>query len=159
MLVYSYRELNEKILSTFFLFFLNSDTARKEQVPKVNHLAELRVGEELNNLRSHMASSSAPSPEICDRLRGLGHLYSLVKELFPLDKQPKDPTQKKRVEEELEGFIKLLDLCNAVKDCLTLMKEQVKGVEFALRRRDTGAIASRVNVFVHFGRKANKNIK
>lgn len=52
----------------------------------------------------------------------------------------------------------MLDLCSAVRDCLVAMKQQIHGVQLALRRREVVAIVSKVGDFVRLGKKANRDI-
>ncbi|URD91996.1 hypothetical protein MUK42_01362 [Musa troglodytarum] len=69
------------------------------------------------------------------------------------------PLQKKWIEEELDGSIRLLDLCSAVISSLAAMKEHIHSLQLALRKRDDAAIVSKVNDYVPFGRKAEKDMK
>ncbi|URD76338.1 hypothetical protein MUK42_08831 [Musa troglodytarum] len=86
-----------------------------------------------------MASSSSTPQMICDSLRGLGGLYESSNHqtlIHPLQ-------EGRRVEGELDASIRLLDLCSAVKDDLSTMKEHVRGIRSALRRRDGAVIANK----------------
>lgn len=136
--------------------------ARSISLPSELHPAALRVEEELHRLRSSMASSSSTPQMICDSLRGLGGLYESIEGLVRLrSNQPTliHPLQGRRVEGELDASIRLLDLCSAVKDHLSTMKEHVRGIRSALRKRDGAVIANKVNDYVRFGRKADKEMK
>lgn len=135
---------------------------RSVSLPSRSHPSALRVEEELNQLRSSLASSSAVPQALCDGLRGLGGLYESMEELIRLTSNQQTlnhPLQKKWVEEELDGSIRLLDLCSAVISSLTAMKERIHGLQLALRKRDDAAIVSKVNDYVRFGRKAEKDMK
>ncbi|XP_064991078.1 uncharacterized protein LOC103994734 [Musa acuminata AAA Group] len=135
---------------------------RSISLPSELHPAALRVEEELHRLRSSMASSSSTPQMICDSLRGLGGLYESIEGLVRLRSNHQTlihPLQRRRVEGELVASIRLLDLCSAVKDDLSTMKEHVRGIRSALRRRDGAVIANKVNDYVRFGRKADKEMK
>ncbi|XP_065005599.1 uncharacterized protein LOC135637107 [Musa acuminata AAA Group] len=135
---------------------------RSVSLPSRSHPAALRVEEELNQLRSSLASSSTAPQALCDGLRGLGGLYDSMEELIRLtcnQQTLNHPLQKKWVEEELDGSIRLLDLCSAVISNLAAMKERIHGLQLALRKREDAAIASKVSDYVRFGRKAEKDMK
>ncbi|RWV84319.1 hypothetical protein BHE74_00014566 [Ensete ventricosum] len=135
---------------------------RSISLPSRSHPAALRVEEELHQLRSSLASSSTAPQALCDGLRRLGGLYESMEELIRLTSNQQTlnhPPQKKWVEEELDGSIRLLDLCSRVTSSLAAMKEHIHGLQLALRKRDDAAIVSKANDYLRFGRKAEKEMK
>ncbi|XP_073012286.1 uncharacterized protein [Typha latifolia] len=129
---------------------------RSVSLPSRSHSAYLKVEEELHKLRACMNSSPLTAQMMCDGLMGLGDLYRCIEEFLRL---PSNQSQKKElVEVELEGSIRLLDLCGGMKDNLAAMKEHVQDIRSALRRGDA-AIESKVQAYIRSGKKANKDIK
>ncbi|XP_073012424.1 uncharacterized protein [Typha latifolia] len=122
----------------------------------------LKVEEELQKLRACVASPSLTAHMLFDGLKGLGDLYECIKELLCLSSNQNGlshSNQKKLVEEEMEESIRLLDICDAMRDNLSAMKNNVQDLQVALRRRGEAAMESKVRAFVRLAKKANKDIK
>ncbi|XP_072972334.1 uncharacterized protein [Typha angustifolia] len=122
----------------------------------------LKVEEELQKLRACVASPSATAHTVFDRLKGLGDLYECIKELLCLSSNQNGlfhSNQKKLVEEEMEESIRLLDICDAMRDNFSAMKINVQELQVALRRGGEAAMESKVRAFVRLAKKANKDIK
>ncbi|XP_019709549.1 uncharacterized protein [Elaeis guineensis] len=134
---------------------------RSISMPSRSHPLALQVEEELHKLRTFVASSSLTGQMICNGLRGLGNLYNCIKELLYLPHNQQVLTQlphKKWVEELLDGSLKLLDLCDTLRDKLVTMKEHIQDLQLALRRRGDAAIQSKVHAYIRAVKKAQKDM-
>ena len=134
---------------------------RSISMPSRSHPLALQVEEELHKLRTFVASSSLTGQMICNGLRGLGNLYNCIKELLHLPHNQQVLTQlphKKWVEELLDGSLKLLDLCDTLRDKLVTMKEHIQDLQLALRRRGDAAIQSKVHAYIRAVKKAQKDM-
>ncbi|CAL9047894.1 unnamed protein product [Musa banksii] len=109
---------------------------RSISLPSRSHPAALRAEEELHKLRSSMASPSSTPEKMCDGLRRLEGVYESVNQQILIH-----PLQRRWAEEETDGCIRLLDVCSAVKDRLTAMREHIRDLQLALRKNDEAAIA------------------
>ncbi|KAJ8490532.1 hypothetical protein OPV22_012253 [Ensete ventricosum] len=127
---------------------------RSISLPSRSPPAALRVEEELRKLRSSMASPSSTPEKMCDGLRRLEGVYESINQQIVTQ-----PLQRRWVEEERDGSIRLLDVCSALKDCSTAMREHVRGLQLALRKNDEAAIVSKVSDYARFGRKAEKEMR
>ncbi|OAY84826.1 uncharacterized protein LOC109728992 [Ananas comosus] len=135
---------------------------RSISLPSKSHSAEIKCEEELDKLRACAASSSATAQMMCDGLNGLRDLYDRIDEVFCLPSNRNalsHPNRKELVEAELEGSVRLLDLCSAMTDSLAAMKEHVQDVRSAVRRGDDAAIESKVRSFVRLSKNTNKDTK
>ncbi|XP_074558393.1 uncharacterized protein LOC141814350 [Curcuma longa] len=97
----------------------------------------IKVEEELQRLKT-AATSMSSSTEICDGLRGLGDLYACVGDLLHLPSLQQTvfcSKQRKRLEEELEASLLLLDLVDNMRELVATAKGRVQGLQSDLRRR------------------------
>ncbi|XP_064997172.1 uncharacterized protein LOC135632492 [Musa acuminata AAA Group] len=108
---------------------------RSISLPSRSHPAALRVEEELHKLTSSMASPSSTPEKMCDGLRRLEGVYESVNRQILIH-----PPQRRWAEGETDGCIRLLDVCSAVKDRLTAMREHIRDLQLALRKKDEAAI-------------------
>ncbi|XP_019709642.1 uncharacterized protein [Elaeis guineensis] len=135
---------------------------RCNSMPSVSHPIVCRVEEELHKLKACVASSSLSVEMMCHGLRELGDLYSCINELLRLPSNQQVLShlpQEKWLEEELDGSIRLLDLCGAVRDGLATKKEHLQDLQSALRRRCAEAVKEKTYTYISSGEKANKDIK
>ncbi|XP_072973867.1 uncharacterized protein [Typha angustifolia] len=122
----------------------------------------LKVEEQLQKLRVCAASTSLTPHMMCDALKGIRDLYECIEVLFCLPSIQNGlshPQQKKCVEEELEGSIRLLDLCGKMRDNLGATKMHIQDLQSALRREGASAIESKLQAYIRFMKKAHKDVK
>ncbi|KAG1361046.1 hypothetical protein COCNU_09G005090 [Cocos nucifera] len=134
---------------------------RSINMPSRSHPLTLQVEEELDKLRTFVASSPLTGQMICNGLRGLGNLYNCIKELLHLPHNQQVLSlfaHKKWVEEQLDESLKLLDLCDTLRDKLVTMKEHIQDIQLALRRRGDAAIQSKVHAYICAVKKAQKDM-
>ncbi|XP_017696813.1 uncharacterized protein LOC103701160 [Phoenix dactylifera] len=139
-----------------------SSHVRSISLPSRDHLFALRVEQEVYKLRTCVVSCSLSSQEMCNGLRRLRDLYDCIEELLHLPHNQQalcHPHRKEWLEEELDGSVKVLDLCGTLRDKLVTMKEHLQDLQLALRRRDTTSIESRLHACIRSGKKAQKDIK
>ncbi|XP_072981240.1 uncharacterized protein [Typha angustifolia] len=135
---------------------------RSISLPSRPHSLVHKVEEELQELRTHLASSTLTAQMICHSLKKIGDLYECIDELFCLPSNRNGlfhPQQKKCVEEETERSVRLLDLCDAMRGNLSTMKVHVQDLNSALRRGGDATLGSKVQAFIPAVKKANKDIK
>nr|CAD1821226.1 unnamed protein product [Ananas comosus var. bracteatus] len=135
---------------------------RSISLPSRSHSAELNCEEELDKLRARMASTAVTASTMCNGLRRLGDLYECIVKVLRLPSNQNaisGARQKKLVEAELEGSIRLLDICGAMRDNSAAMKEHVQDIRLAVRRGDEAAIESKVQAFIRASKKVNKEAK
>ncbi|PON61500.1 hypothetical protein TorRG33x02_281480, partial [Trema orientale] len=141
---------NSRLNSTYQAFLLsfgrNKTMAayhvRSNSLPSRQHPLVPEFDEQLCRLRSSEAASSSTS--IASKLSGLQDLHDCVEKLLllPLNQQALSKEQnEKRVEVLLDGSLKLLDLCNTVKDALQQTKESTLELQSILRRRRGGEMS------------------
>ncbi|KAI3665317.1 hypothetical protein L6452_43941 [Arctium lappa] len=112
---------------------------RSISLPSRLHPSTLRVEEELTNLKTWEASSSsmATLDTVCGSLVALERLYTSVNDLLslPLTQKTLFIKDEKLVDELLDRSMKLLDVCGSIKDAMEQVKEHVRNVQSALRRK------------------------
>ncbi|KAF5951574.1 hypothetical protein HYC85_009518 [Camellia sinensis] len=114
-----------------------------------NHLCRVRCSE----------STSCSLPSISNTLSGLEDLYDCVDDLLLLPHTQQSLAQKfheKQVDEALDGYLKLLDVCATAKDVFSESKEDVKQLLSILRRKRD---ASYFGGYLTSRKKAKKVIK
>ncbi|KAH0973174.1 hypothetical protein GBA52_025330 [Prunus armeniaca] len=118
---------------------------RSISLPVRSHPSTLRTEEELNKLKAWEATttttSEAKADSICKGLFGLKDLYICIEDLLqlPMTQQALALHQNERwVEELLDGSVKYLDVCGNTRDAILAMKESVRDLQSALRRRKVG---------------------
>lgn len=106
---------------------------------------------ELQKLKSSQASNTIQS-----NLLGLAELYNSIDELThsPSTKQARS------IDESLEGSVELLDSCGRIKELVEMMRESVRALQSALRRKglDSG-IQNDVASYICCRKRMSKCIK
>ncbi|XP_048431660.1 uncharacterized protein LOC103942514 [Pyrus x bretschneideri] len=141
-------------------------------MPVRSHPSTSKTEEELNKLKAweaQLTSSSSLSPvssevdSICKGLGGLKELYVCIEELLHLSLAQQALAlhqNEKWVEELLDSSVKYLDVCGNTKDSIGTMKESVRGLQSALRRRKVGdsSFEDIVSSYVCIRKKMNEEI-
>ncbi|XP_004289052.1 PREDICTED: uncharacterized protein LOC101310938 [Fragaria vesca subsp. vesca] len=145
---------------------------RSISMPTRSHPTTVRIEEQLNKLKSWEATSTSSSSSssicskagsLCKGLSGLKDLYTCIEELLQLPLTQKALAlhqNEKWVEELLDGSVKYLDVCGNTRDAILTMKESVRELESALRRRLVGDsnLEDSVNAYVSFRKKMKKEV-
>ncbi|KAM6558529.1 hypothetical protein CsatA_027768 [Cannabis sativa] len=111
---------------------------RSTSVPSKQHPLFSEYDEQLCRLRSSEAASSS-SAVVC-KLTGLEELHDCVDNLLclPLNQQALCKEQNQKcLDEILDGSLRVLDVCNTVKDVLLQTKEATQELESVMRRRSS----------------------
>ncbi|XP_050377274.1 uncharacterized protein LOC126794567 [Argentina anserina] len=140
---------------------------RSISMPTRSHPTTVRIEEELNKLKSWEATSTSSNcskaDSLCKGLSGLKDLYSCIEELLhlPLTQKALSLHQNEKwVEELLDGSVKYLDVCGNTRDIILTMKESVRELESAVRRRMVGdsSVQDSVVAYVSFRKKMKKEV-
>ncbi|KAB2618217.1 hypothetical protein D8674_014086 [Pyrus ussuriensis x Pyrus communis] len=110
---------------------------RSISLPSRSHPTTIRVEEELSRRQTSSASAS-----ICKVLCGLEELYDCC------------------MDELLDGSLRLLDICGITRDAMSQIKEHVRDLQSALRRRKGDSnIESSIASYNCFRKKMKKDTK
>ncbi|XP_077219644.1 uncharacterized protein LOC143853798 [Tasmannia lanceolata] len=141
---------------------------RSISMPSRSHPLVSKVEEEITKLKTWVNLSASgrttlKADKICIGLGGLKDLYCCIEDLLqlPLTQQVLiHHEQEKWAEKVLDGSLRLLDLCGTTRDLLLHMKECVKDLQLAIRRRRGGdsSIKSKVDAYIFSRKKAKKEI-
>ncbi|KAH7669156.1 Myc-type basic helix-loop-helix (bHLH) domain-containing protein [Dioscorea alata] len=116
--------------------------------------------EELNKLKACVMVSPKM---ICKSLSSLGVFYGCMEELLQMPRTQQvfsHSQEKKWVEEELDASLRLVELCDIMRDTLTVTIEHAQELEMVLRRKrnmNTGYKAQLSHI--QSAKKTNKSIK
>lgn len=130
-------------------------------LPSRSHPSTLKLEEELNKLKTWESTSTSVS--ICKGLTGLDELYKSMDGLLNMTSIQQVISQhqhEKCVEELLDGSVRLLDICGITRDTMLQIKEHVRALQSALRRRKgDSSIESNINNYTCFKKKLKKDVK
>lgn len=131
---------------------------RSISLPSQTHPATRRVEDELHRLRTCIESSASSMTKemICNGMRNLGDLYDGLEDIFHLPGILQGLLhfeQKKRLQQHVDGSIKLLDFFGTIKDAVISIKESVQDLQLAVRRRGENPTEDKVKAYIR-SRKA-----
>ncbi|KAG4973807.1 hypothetical protein JHK87_030628 [Glycine soja] len=121
---------------------------RSNSLPSRPHPLILQCNEHLDRLRSSNETSSSSS-SLSHKLGGLQDLHECVEKLFHLSLSQEalhHECQENRVDELLNGSLRLLDVCTAAKDSLLHTKECMRELQSVMRRRKGGEVELKAEV-------------
>lgn len=133
---------------------------RSTSLPSSPRSNKPEVEQQLQSLKTAMASSSMTIDTMCDGLRRLGSIYSDIEEMMctPSNQVNLCQTlQKKAVEEELEQSLVLLDICKVVQESFIEMKMNVQELLFGLKRGDCAA--AQLKAYIQITKKVHRQFK
>ncbi|XP_065009078.1 uncharacterized protein LOC135673905 [Musa acuminata AAA Group] len=122
---------------------------------------------ELQKLNTFVESSVSTVPSmtremISNGLRQLANMHDGIEDLLRLPSIQQGlfySDQRKWLEEDVEGLMRLLDLSGTMKDETTTLKEYVHDLRFALGRRGDNSTGQRVQDYVRSRKEIQKIIK
>lgn len=140
---------------------------RSVSLPSRTHPTTLRVEEELHKLKpfveSSLASMSSITNEvICNGLKDLAALYDGIEDLLHqpnIQQGLRRSNQTKALEEDVDGSMRLLDLCGTMKDAVVTSKEHAQDLQHALRRRGDSSTREKVQAYICSRKETQKTIK
>ncbi|KAA8547567.1 hypothetical protein F0562_003996 [Nyssa sinensis] len=156
-------EVGAMSISTFetLLLFLSMPVSKPR--PTRSHPSTIAIEEKLNKLKTWEASSTTMAETICKSLSGLEELYKCTDDLYnlPLTQQALSQHQhEKWVDVLLDGSMRLLDICGITRDVVSQIKEHVRDLQSALRRRKGDlSIESSIAKYTCFRKKMKKDAK
>lgn len=113
---------------------------RSISLPSRSHPSTIIIEDELSRVNNWKASSAllSASESICAGLSGLENLYRCMDDVLNVTstRQVLSQHQHERcVDEMLDGSVRLLDICGIARDYMVRIKEHVRSLQSALRRR------------------------
>uniref|UniRef100_A0ACD5ZX92 Uncharacterized protein n=1 Tax=Avena sativa TaxID=4498 RepID=A0ACD5ZX92_AVESA len=132
---------------------------RSISLPSRHHASEAEVQEDLHSLEISI-SSSITIDTMCDGLRRLGDIYSVVEEIIQLPSTHVcSSQQRKMLDGEAECSLQLLDLCNTMQAIFVELKAIIQELQVALRKGEDATIQARIHSYTRLVMKAGKHFK
>ncbi|KAJ9170669.1 hypothetical protein P3X46_018761 [Hevea brasiliensis] len=130
---------------------------RSISLPSRSHPLNVNIEEQLCKLKASQSSS------IGHKLSGLKDLFESVDDFLQLSfaQQPiSNERQSQTIENAMNGFLELLDICDTTRDLFSQMKECLQELELSLRRRKGGesSLTREVDAYMVYRKKLNKEI-
>lgn len=130
---------------------------RSISLPSSSHPTTLRIEDELKRLKTSATES------ISAGLSGLGDLYQCMDELLNMSSTQQVLSMyqhEKCIDELMDGYVKLLDICGIARDYMLQIMEHVHALQSALRRRK-GDSSLEISIFqyTHLRKEMKKKAK
>ncbi|XP_039051462.1 uncharacterized protein LOC120192817 [Hibiscus syriacus] len=136
---------------------------RSVSLPSRSHPSTLIIEDELNRFRIWEASAVLTSESISAGLSGLGDLYRCMDDLFNVASTQQVLSIRRRekcVDELLDGYVRLLDICGIARDYMFQIKEHVGALQSAVRRRKgDSSIENNIVCYASFRKAMKKHAK
>ncbi|XP_027063920.1 uncharacterized protein [Coffea arabica] len=136
--------------------------SRSISLPSISHPLIVTAEEHLERLKSSEAASSTSHSLACQKLDGLKNLYECLDDVLrlPLSQQALSSERLGKWEEEvLDGSLRLLEICGAVRDIYSQMKEILQELESSLRTKRSEVLANEVSSYMICKKNLNKMIR
>ncbi|XP_057492425.1 uncharacterized protein LOC130778023 [Actinidia eriantha] len=132
---------------------------RSISLPCRSHPSTLRIEEGQKKIKAWEASPTPNGERICDALCGLEELYACIDELLKL-KLTQQALSLHRHEEWIDEFLRLIDGCGIIREVISQIREHVRDLQSALRRRKGDSSAgSSIARYTCFRNKVKKEAK
>ncbi|KAM7520009.1 hypothetical protein LguiB_018971 [Lonicera macranthoides] len=136
---------------------------RSASFPSTSHPTTLRVEAQLKKFQTLEAPATPTAEEICNGLSSLEDLYKSMDDLLNLPQTQQGLSQHQRekwVEELLDGSLRILDICGSIRDVMSQIKEGIRDLQSALRRRKgDSSMESSIAKYTSFHKKMKKDAK
>ncbi|XP_030466880.2 uncharacterized protein LOC115685880 [Syzygium oleosum] len=137
---------------------------RSISLPSRSHPTTLRIVDLINKLQSSWdAASTLSSGSVCAGLSGLEEVYVCLDDLLNMRSTQQTLScsqQEGFINELLDGSVQLLDVCDYTRQTLLPLKEQVRSLRSALRRRKgESGIETGVAEYANFRKRMKKDAK
>ncbi|KAF5958077.1 hypothetical protein HYC85_005302 [Camellia sinensis] len=141
----------------------SSKTKRSISLPCRSHPSAATIEEELNKIKTWKESSTPTAKSISNGLSRLEDLYKCMENFLnlPLTQHALFHHQhEKWIGDLQDGFVSLLDICGTERDAMTQIKEHVRDLQSALRRRKgDSSIETCIAKYTRFRKNAKKDAK
>ncbi|XP_039069602.1 uncharacterized protein LOC120216170 [Hibiscus syriacus] len=132
-------------------------------LPSRSHPTILRMEDELNRIKTWEASALSTSVSISAGLSGLEDLYQCMDDLLNTTSVKQVLSvhrHEKCVDELLDRYVRLLDICGIERDYMFQIKEQVRVLQSSLRRRKgVSSIEDGILRYTSFRKEMRKQAK
>ncbi|XP_006659670.1 uncharacterized protein LOC102714666 [Oryza brachyantha] len=128
---------------------------RSTSLPSMPHPNYIKIEGELRNICSDI-SPSATIGMVSDGLRRLGDVYNCINEIISLHSSQ---AHGKRLEEEMELSLEVLDLCSAMQEMFADLKMTIQELQMVLNRGDHAVIQVKAQSYIRLVKKAKHHMK
>ncbi|KAG2580567.1 uncharacterized protein LOC120679449 [Panicum virgatum] len=129
---------------------------RSTSWPSVTHPNKIEIQEALHSISSLISTPSATIEGVYDGLRRLGDVYSSINEAICLHS---NQVHGRRLEEEMERSLQVLDLCNTMQESFTDLKITIQELQMVLNRGDLPVAQVKAQYYARLVKRAKHHLK
>ncbi|CAL5000644.1 unnamed protein product [Urochloa decumbens] len=129
---------------------------RSTSWPSMAHPSKTEIQEALHSISSLIYMPSATIEVVCDGLRRLGDVYGCISDAICLHS---NQVHGKRLEEEMERSLQVLDLCNIMQESFTDLKMTIQELQMVFNRGDLPVAQVKAQSYARLVKKAKHHLK